>query len=221
MSYTPEEKIFLDSIFKNKDDVRFLKIGAHDGTTCPLYEIIKSNKTWTGIFFEPHKKLFEELKVNYNNEFRFCFENYAVSDKEEEKLFYTLNENVGKIEGNDSKLCKFTELNSFYENVLMKLKDYFNYTEKDVESNLIKTISIDSILYKYNIPLDLDLLYVDAEGHDLVILNQIDFTKYKIKVLVYEFDNTNINLVANFRCKLKNLGYEIHSFWSDDVCILK
>jgi FkbM family methyltransferase len=221
MSYAPEEKFLLETIFKNKDNVRFLKIGAHDGTTCALYEIIKSNKTWTGIFFEPHKKLFEELKINYNNDFRFSFENYAVSDKDEEKIFYTLNENIGKIEGNDKKLCKFTELNSFYEPVLMKLKDYFKYTEKDVECNLIKSVSINSVLYKYNIPVDLDLLYIDTEGHDLVILNKIDFSKYRIKVLVYEFDNSNTDMVLNFRNQLKNLGYDIYSFWSDDVCVLK
>lgn len=221
MSYAPEEKKLLESFYKNKNDIRFIKIGAHRGVTCPLYEIIKNNKTWTGVFFEPHPILFEELKDNYDNEFRFSFENYAVSDQQGLSHLYTLNKKIGQIDGNDKKACEYTELNSFYMSVIMKLHDYFNYSEKDLDIIPVKTIGINHVFKKYNTPTDLDLLYIDTEGHDLVILNQIDLNIYKIKVLVYEFDNSNSILIGEFRKKLKLIGYKIYSFWSDDVCILE
>lgn len=75
-------------------------------------------------------------------------------------------------------------------------------TESDIYSYSIPCMTISSLFDKYNI-IDLDYLFVDAEGIDGEIIKSIDLEKYNIKNVQVEYIHSSFNLSGHFG----NYGY--------------
>jgi len=100
----------------------------------------------------------------------------AISNKKVKKKLYFLGDL-------DSK----NTLDLNHKNWLGK---HFNINKKDFKIKIVKTKTLNEILYKnklYNI----DFLNIDIEGHEFEVLKSVNFKKFNIKVICVELINFN------------------------------
>lgn len=76
--------------------------------------------------------------------------------------------------------------------------------DRIVESN-VGAIRINQLLEKYQLN-QLDILYIDAEGMDADIIQDLDFSKYLVNNIYFENLHLKNNDIFRF---LENKGYEI------------
>ena len=113
--------------------------------------------------------------------FNFCRSqdtniNAAISDIEETKVLYFIDE--------------LNTQNTLEVNHLSFLKNHHNLKKEEISQQEIKTQRLDKILDNYNFN-DIDFMNIDVEGHELNILNSIDFLKYRIKFICIEMIDHN------------------------------
>jgi hypothetical protein len=70
------------------------------------------------------------------------------------------------------------------------LKNHHGVNNDEISLKEIKTKRLDNILDNYEF-YDIDFMNIDVEGHELNIINSIDFTKYKIKFICIEMIEHN------------------------------
>ena len=82
---------------QRKEQPLIVKIGANDGKGGePLYWLIQG-KDCNVVFVEPVKFLFQRLKVNYGDSPKYMFENVAIGESREQKIFFYLSEDTKEI----------------------------------------------------------------------------------------------------------------------------
>ena len=60
-----------------------------------------------------------------------------------------------------------------------------------------EAITLASVLDKYNIPKQFDLLCIDVEGHELEVLKSINFSTHRPKLIVVEMHDFKIDSSQN------------------------
>lgn len=87
-----------------------------------------------------------------------------------------------------------------------------HYKTEDMKFNLIDCYNINELFRKYDLS-HIDILAVDTEGFDDKIIYSIDFEKYNISTIFYEYLHINKYLIQKF---LENKGYWVdHSITED------
>jgi FkbM family methyltransferase len=97
-----------------------------------------------------------------------------------------------------SIIFKFISYDAHHLNRLYNQKNY-----------LVKTISLIDLLKKYNALKVIDYLSIDTEGSEFAILNNFDFSKYKIKIITCEH-NFSSNRNKILKLLTKNGSRRIH-----------
>ena len=172
-----EEKFILN-FFDKKYKGKFVDIGCfHPTRHNNTYTMYK--KGWHGINID-----LNPLTIELFNFFRIrdININIAISDKEESKILYFIDE--------------LNTQNTLEVNHLSFLKKHHNIREEEISQQQIKTKRLDKILDNYNFN-NIDFMNIDVEGHELNVLNSIDFSKYKIKFICIEMidHNEQANLI--------------------------
>lgn len=78
------------------------------------------------------------------------------------------------------------------------------YSESGIETILVSGITLNDLLKKHSI-IELDVLFIDAEGLDEDIIKSINFEEFKINKIYFE----NLHLKTDINFYLKNKGYDI------------
>lgn len=165
----------------NKNNLKFIQVGAYDGVSGdPIHNFIKDSH-WHGILIEPHLSSFELLLKNYENQEGLIFENAAIHPNLKEANLY-----IGKKRSTSSLSRR-------------SIRGKRSGVEK------VKCFRLSQIIEKHNF-FDFDLLQVDAEGLDYQIIKTLDFTKTKPRVIHYEHTLIDSNACDKF---LKKMGYSI------------
>lgn len=171
-------RLIADVASKN-DNFFFIEIGCNDGVIHdPLYQLILTNN-WRGILVEPVKFYFDKLRLNYQSNANLVFENIAISDKDETRDFYRVMEQA------DHLPAWSKGLGSFYPEIILKHKWAIPDLETYIVKDTVRCYSLASLLKKHNVD-GLNLLMIDTEGYDYEILKQIDFSKIKPELIIYE-----------------------------------
>ncbi len=189
------EDQIIKKIFKKKKKGIYIDVGCYHpleiSNTALLYD-----KGWNGINIDLSEytiKLFEFLKPDDVNL------NLAVSNKNGYlKFFY------------QKKLSKISTVNKARSKKIFQGK----IKEKKIPCKKLTTI-LDESLYKDKI---IDLLNIDAEGHDLDVLKSLNFKRYIPKVICIEifpdegnFKNFNLKGTPSYKF-LINKKYKL--YWS-------
>jgi FkbM family methyltransferase len=159
-----------------------------------LTEIIRENNIKPNllILVEPFSIHNDKIAKCYENITNKVIENIAIRcDDKTEHIFY-----YSEIDP-DFTVASF---NSEH------IKNH-GYEEIGIKSFSVKCMTINKLFEKYNL-LEIDILYIDAEGDDDRILRSIDYTKFNIKSIYYE----NLHLPypqSNTHEFLSNKGYSI------------
>ena len=166
-----EEKFILN-FFDIKYKGKFLDVGCfHPTRHNNTYAMYK--RGWHGINIDLNPLTIELFNFARIKDINI---NAAISNNEETKKLYFVDE--------------LNTQNTLEVNHLSFLKNHHNLREEDISLQEIKTKRLDKILDNYNFT-DIDFMNVDVEGHELNVLNSIDFLKYKIKFICIEMIDHN------------------------------
>ena len=167
-SQAGQDKFVYDNFFREKKNGYFLEIGAFDGiqgSNCFFFEKFKN---WNGLAIEPSPTQFEKLKSN-----RKCkLINKAASAVSGKMTFIEIDSS-----GSDSQL---SGLEKYYpdksQSILKKNK---------LKKYMVEVLTFDEILKNADKEV-IDYCSIDIEGAETALIENFNFSKYKIKVLSIE-----------------------------------
>jgi FkbM family methyltransferase len=193
-----------------------LQIGANDGlATDPIHDLLMQNPDWEAILVEPVPFLYERLKKNYLGRSKTRFLNVAVSEKDGNADFYYLDEDVKK---NGLQIPEwYDQVGSFNPTHLSNCLGL--EISKHIKSMVIQTVSFETLLRANEIS-KLDLLHIDTEGHDWIILKQLDLSKISPKIILFENKHLSKAETEEFFSVFKD-KYTIINLGTDYLCQLK
>ncbi len=207
----------LEKIFKNQS-ITFIQIGSHEGNTIndPIFSLVNKYQ-WKGVLIEPIPYLFERLKMNYKNVSGVFFENEIISDSNEIVDFYYFDEEDVQSPGLPSWVSQLGSVNSAHAGVHLPGIEVKKFTKK--------CLTFQDIINKYRFN-EVDLLHIDTEGHDVVILQSINFDKIKPKVILFEHKHADGVFVVGEKYKhccdyLEKNGYALIYKNSEDTLMIQ
>jgi len=183
--------------------VRFVQIGAHNGSDNDLLvaPAIARNPGWAGILVEPIPELFAELQARYSDTGRFTPVEAAVTDHDGTVQMITA---VGAHD-----VASWADLlSSIHRNVILKHEDALPGLGEAVHNITVPAMTFASLTKTLN---RIDLLVIDTEGHDAVILDQVNLVQWHPAAVLYEHEHLTDNDRARCEARLAASGYELTS----------
>lgn len=151
-----------------------LDIGANEGKFLSnSYDLIQ--RGWSGILLEPSSVYSDLLMTHLGNPVVKMF-NVGIGDKHEKVTFYESGAHVPN--GTDKALVSSTD----YEETVRWRNAGVSFTETTVELVDFKTFWEGVGKLKF------PLISIDTEGHDWLILQQIDLRETKTEMLIIEWN---------------------------------
>lgn len=177
--------VSLHHIGRTEENPFVVIIGAMDGVSFDETRGYISKYGWKGLFVEPVKEQFSRLELLYRNTGSIC-ENIAISDKIGSIKMLTIDQEA--IDSGKVHSC-FGGMSAVYppKNGLSSEGDR-EVVEKYGKIIEVPCTTIENLLTKHNI-LNIDIISIDTEGHDLIILKNLDIQKYNPKVIRIEYIN--------------------------------
>jgi len=185
------------SVLNYKKNGYYVEIGASDGITLSNTYLLEKEYDWKGICVEPIPYRYNELIANRPNS--YCCDS-AIYNKSNTEVVFDIANNYDLLSGINE-----TMNNSHKEEV-----------ETNKSQILVKTITFNDLLEKYNSPLFIDYLSLDTEGSELEILKSVNFNKYTFGIIDVEH-----NYQEDTRNKIRELlitnGYKYirENSWDD------
>ena len=185
--------------YKNKENGYFIDVGANDGVTLSNTYLLEQKYGWTGICIEPLPSAFKKLE-GVRNKSTICI-NKAVTDVTGQIVKFSVAE--------QDLLSGITEHLSNHRAEQIK--------KSPLQLIDVETITLTDILDQNNAPSFIEYMSLDTEGTELMILNGLDFDKYKIGYI-----NLEHNWKEPQRTQIKKLleskGYQYlrQNQWDDD-----
>lgn len=184
--------------------VRFIQIGAHDGTAGdPLNAFIKRGG-WEGLAIEPVPYLFRRLQQTYAAFPAVKCENFCIGAEEGRATFYMMREL------DPEPWPWYSHLSSFDKDVILKHRDSIPNLEELIEPQSVEVRRIDTVLREHG--LRPNVVAIDTEGHDWEILRTLDLGRYGPEVLLYEWKHLSetaaIDSVAHLRANNYAVAYD-------------
>jgi hypothetical protein len=179
-----EDKFILD-LFDKDYRGKYLDLGCYHPTRHSNTHILYQSG-WTGINIDLNPltiELFNFMRpkdINYN---------IGISNSEEEKELYFINE--------------FNTQNTLDKNQLNFLKNHHNVKDREILKTKLKTKKLETILLDHNF-YNIDFFNIDIEGHELEVIESIDFDKFKFKYICIEMIQHN-EISVNRSKKIKDI----------------
>ena len=172
----------------NYNNGTYIEVGSNDGFLQSNTYFFEKKKNWNGLLIEPIYKKFVQLKKNRSR--KNFFSNYAlVSFKYKKKKIF--------LKYCDLMTTTISKKNEIDINKNLTIgKKHLNIYEKE-EIFSAKTITLNSLLKKNNMPKIIDFFSLDVEGYELEVLKGLDFKIYKFKYILVECIN-NSKKIKNF-----------------------
>ena len=172
------EDYLLWEFFNYKEKGFFIEIGAFDGIYLSnTYSFEEFG--WDGVCIEPSPTVYKECLKNRKT---VCF-NVALGSQEQEGKEIILKEDST---GLFSSCNDVIETEDFIKDCYKK----YNITYENLKSTKVLIRSLNSLLVEHNlIDKEIDFISIDVEGFELDVLNGIDFSIIRPKVLIIEANN--------------------------------
>lgn len=210
-----KQTCLLRALAQRRSDVRFVQIGANDGVLeDPLREFILRHH-WRGVLVEPLRHVHERLRRNYAGCDGLIFENVAVSPREGPQDFYFIPEDApAAIAGLPEW---YTGLGSLSKDVILKHAAEYPAIGRRLAIERVECVTFDSLCARNGVE-RVDVISIDAEGHDFEILKLINFAQLRPVVLLYEHHHMSSAQKAESRERLAALGYDFLEEVLNTVC---
>jgi FkbM family methyltransferase len=198
--------------------VSFIQIGANDGLrNDPIREFIARDQ-WRGVLIEPLPAVFEMLRRNYdylNGSGQLTFENAAISSTEASLSFYTIADSLLRTLSLDAQLELLRKSSFSREHMEQFVED-----PADVVRVEAPCTTVEAMIQRHFPENAIDLLVIDAEGHEDVILQSLDFARSRIGAVLFESHHLKAGGNDVFRL-LEGHGYTIHKAGGDAFAVME
>jgi FkbM family methyltransferase len=182
--------------------VYFIQIGSNDGISGDPIRKYILKYDWRGILVEPVDHIFKKLKLNYKGKQFLKFENVAISNKSGEINFYRTKNDA------DHLPIWHTQIGSINKSFLLKHKDRIPEIEKNIICDKVQSETFEYLIKKYSIK-NVDVIHIDAEGHDFEILKLIPIKKLRPRFIYFESMHLSKEDCSESRNYLKKIGYKV------------
>lgn len=215
-SPTVEDLIFQS--FGNAKEVRFIQVGAHDGTHNDPISLFRNRSNWKGLLLEPNPRVYARLVKTLAVSSPTCQAlNVAISEEGGVMPFYLVR---------DPELCRgghfSDQVSSFDRNHVEKMVVKFGYSKAEA-SEWIEETKVDTMTFASLLDLlpgqHLDLLFIDAEGADFRLLKTFPFARSRPRMLVFEFTHLTADEIREIMPFLSTNGYSFVAVGEDIVAI--
>jgi len=166
--------------YNNKKDGYFIEIGASDGINFSNTYLLEQKYNWKGICVEPIPKNFNLLCKNRPNS--VCCDN-AVYNESGAHVIFDIANNYDLLSG-----------------ISANIDCHKNAVDSNKTQIVVKTITFNDLLEKYQAPTFIEYLSLDTEGSELEILKSVDLTKYTFGLIDVEH-----NFVEPRRSQIRDL----------------
>ena len=191
----------------------FVEVGAGDGVTVDHLRPFAATAGWRGIMVEPVPYVFERLRANYADVEGVSLENVAITDRDGTVTFHYLAE-----PGRDERVPdRYHLLGSLSREVLLRNPGVPD-AERRVVTAELPSMTFATLCERHGID-SLDVLVIDAEGHDCEILAGVDVEGLRPRVVAYEDVHVPAAEAGEARARLEGLGYECLQEGFDTWCV--
>lgn len=168
--------------------------------------------------------IFEKLKQNYSDQAQLTLENLAIAETNGSMTYYRVKPSLI----NERNFFEATAISSLDKEITKRsIKKRIPYLIDNISDNLddyideceIQTVSLDTLLKRHSIN-NVDLLFTDCDGYDHQIIQMIDFSALKPKVINYE--SCVLSDTDRVKCEelLTTHGYTIFRHGNDTCAFL-
>ena len=200
---------FLKKKFDEKEINSLIQIGANDGLRFDdLNYFIKKYKV-KSILVEPIEEYFTNLKINYQSYDNIFFENSAITVDEKDKFLFSVSQKY--IHLYDDHI---PGINSFEIEHLIK----HGVKKKHIIKKKINSLNISELINKYKFD-NLDLLFIDAEGYDVNIVNDFLINLNLRPIIIFEYIHSDTKKLASLMDLLKEKKYIYFTINENILCI--
>jgi len=192
----------------------FVSIGANDGKkNDPIAKYIVKNN-WQGVMVEPMPDNFKKLCKNYEGVSGLQFENSGISNTRDKLNFYYVKDITDQDFDWVDQVSSFDK-DSFYNNISVSppLLNRVGVMELDV-------MTFGDLMEKYKLD-GVDLVMVDTEGYDYKVIQSIDFSVYKPKIVIFETDWLVQYEYKQLKSILRKAGYKLYFAGIDCIAVYK
>lgn len=206
-------KEIIKETLETRPSVFFVQVGSNDGVKAdPLRDFIVRDNRWAGIFIEPLREPFERLKANYESQDRFIFENVAIAASRTQQKFYFFPASIQQ----ECNLPYWADQVGSFDrsHVIKHFPEFASYiAEQEVDCVPLADILIRNMVQQ------VEVIHIDAEGFDYDVLAQIDFKRYKPRVVFYE--HTHLSLLKRLKARfiLWRSGYTLRYGTYDTLAV--
>lgn len=191
------------------ENFSLVQIGANDGQRAdPVHHLIKTHRI-QALLVEPVPRYFDALQNTYNADSHVRFADVAVSDHDGVATMHA----VLPSDGGSSRL---QGCSSFDREVIDDAAWVVKTVDPLVQQVQVPTVRLETLLKTHNVP-RLDYLVVDTEGHDKVIIDQLEQLgpKYQPTFILYEHNHLSRLDKATLERSLMDRGYILYPLRRD------
>ena len=214
--YRPEWRAVDELITKHSadsSDFFFVQIGANDGVTHDfLHDYIRAYQ-WHGILVEPVPAYCDLLRAHYQDVPTVVVEQSAISISEGTRTLYRIDDPAAELPAWSKGLA------SLHLDVITKHRWVIPDLEDAIVAEPVRCITLATLIRKHQVE-KIDLVSVDTEGHDFEVIKQIDFARFRPRMIIYEHKH----LWRQTRRHCENLlmahGYQLTKHLSNTLAYL-
>ena len=190
-----------------------LQIGAMDGHSGDPVHPFLMRYDWPALLVEPVAEYFERLCETYRDRSQVRLANVAVAGHDGTVDLYRVDPAAiesGAVPGWGRGAA------SLYPD---RTALHWDHIRPHVGRESVDCLTLNSLIERYDVA-QIDVLHIDAEGHDYAILRQLDFNRYRPAMINLEIVNLPEEEQEACKALLRGEGYRYEKTGYDLVAVL-
>jgi FkbM family methyltransferase len=217
LAHSPNVEDLIFQTLGNAQEVRFIQVGAHDGTHNDPISLFRNKPNWHGLLLEPNPRVYARLVKTLASSPQCQALNFALSEAGGTLPFYRVR---------NPETCRgghfADQVSSFDRAHVEKMVIWFGYSKAEagdwIEEVQVNTITFAELLDRMPNQ-SLELLFIDAEGADFRLLKTFPFERLRPRMLVFEFAHLSPDEMGQILPFLSTNGYAFSTVGEDVVAV--
>ena len=178
-----------------------VQIGANDGVHSDPVRPFVEQYGWKGVLVEPVPDHYHRLQETYAGHKNISLVNSAISDQEGVRTMYAA------LDLPDGRGNPLRGKDSFDYETVAKHDLQVSDVDAFIEPIDVPTMRLETLLEQQAVEC-IDYLAVDTEGHDGVVLSQLDMDRYRPKFILFEHCHLGPEENDEIASNLERFGYQ-------------